>query len=83
MSLIFSHICEVGDGPCKKSTERIISVWKDRQIYSHDEIELLKQCLSGADALSSPPYTIIDSKTPPDSSTEASPTTSNENSQVC
>uniref|UniRef100_A0A915CNX7 CID domain-containing protein n=1 Tax=Ditylenchus dipsaci TaxID=166011 RepID=A0A915CNX7_9BILA len=41
----FNHISEVGDEKVLGSVSRIIHVWKERMIYTADEIESLSDCI--------------------------------------
>lgn len=80
--VFFSHIAEVGGEQCVKTVSRIIQVWKDRAIYSAEELQILKTCLDGIEGLSSPVLGLdaIEAKTPPIE--DETPTTSVESNKV-
>ena len=80
----FSHVFNTVDLPYKKMVERIIAVWRDRQIYSKAQLDALAQCVQESSVstpnLNSDPESPIKSSSPLDESN--SPTTSPEVSKV-
>jgi len=42
----FMHISEFGDEHCKKMVDRVLTVWKDRNVYSSEKLITLSQFLT-------------------------------------
>lgn len=65
--MFFSYISEIGNEQCRKIVNRILDVWRERMVYSTEELNTLKQCLDGPDGLSSPSVNLetMEPRTPP------------------
>lgn len=83
---IFSHVFNTVDLPYRSMVERIVSVWRDRQIYSKVQLDALAQSIRESSIstpnLNSDPESPIKGSSPSPLDESNSPTTSPEVSKV-